>query len=597
MRAYYTLLVMFLVLGTQVVKAQLRNKTTYHDKDKHNIKEFYQVSDTLRNILHGRYISYFLNGNIESKGQFTNNETTGVWEFFYETGNLKMRGILRHNSNYGVWEYFYENGQKSMEGTINGKTREGEWKMYYENGQLKDIGSYLQGKHTGSWKTYFEDGALKGEIDYVDDFGRYIEYYHSGKIYGEGPRLGLKNSGHWRYFAEDGTLSHEGEFVNGKKNGEWIHFFPSGKVHSRGMYENDLHEGIWYYFYENGQANKSGEFKAGVRQGEWRSYNENGVLHTTSTFINNEGTYTEYFASGKIRCTGTLKNDKREGKWEFFYESGKKEGDCEYKESHGLYYGYFPDGALQTKGQLEDDRKVGSWEIFERDGKLSGYYKPFYDDKDAAKEIANRATKNYGRTNASHTKGLSYFDPRINEFKGVIIAGNPLFTFIGRFPLAIEFYLQERLGHEFEFVGMRDPFFRADKDIAVSKNFERGYSIAIKQKMYNPLKVGMWYLGHEVRFTNLGHFINIASPLTPDNFFTASSSEQRIAWGGLLGYRIMRKNNAPGFTIDTFVSFNVGYRSFSVDPKYRTNFESIEQSKLLTTFNFGINFGNVFSFK
>ena len=32
---------------------------------------------------------------MDSKGQFMNNETTGVWEFYYETGNLKMRGILR----------------------------------------------------------------------------------------------------------------------------------------------------------------------------------------------------------------------------------------------------------------------------------------------------------------------------------------------------------------------------------------------------------------------------------------------------------------------------------------------------------------------
>ena len=45
-----------------------------------------------------------------------NNETTGVWEFYYETGNLKMRGILRQNSNYGLWEYFYENGQKKYGG-------------------------------------------------------------------------------------------------------------------------------------------------------------------------------------------------------------------------------------------------------------------------------------------------------------------------------------------------------------------------------------------------------------------------------------------------------------------------------------------------
>ncbi len=100
-------------------------RSTYHDAAKKNLKEVFQVRDTINNTLHGRYISYFLNGNIESKGQFMNNETTGVWQFYFETGNLKMRGILRQNSNYGLWEYFYENGSKSMEGTINGKNKEG----------------------------------------------------------------------------------------------------------------------------------------------------------------------------------------------------------------------------------------------------------------------------------------------------------------------------------------------------------------------------------------------------------------------------------------------------------------------------------------
>ena len=61
---------------------------------------------------------------------------------------------------------------------------------------------------------------------------------------------------------------------------------------------------------------------------------------------------------------------------------------------------------------------------------------------------------------------------------------------------------------EFEFVGIRDPFFKADTHIPVSKQFDRGYSISIRQKLYNQLKSGMWYFGQELRFTNEGHFVN-----------------------------------------------------------------------------------------
>jgi uncharacterized protein len=100
------------------VFAQGSMRQTYHALDKKSLKEVYEVKDTLKNIPHGRYISYYLNGNIESKGQFTNNETTGVWEFYYETGKLKMRGILFKGANYGMWEYFFESGKKSMEGIL-----------------------------------------------------------------------------------------------------------------------------------------------------------------------------------------------------------------------------------------------------------------------------------------------------------------------------------------------------------------------------------------------------------------------------------------------------------------------------------------------
>ncbi len=78
-------LVIILSLLPLTLLGQGVTRYTYHDADKINLKEVYQVKDTIQNVLHGRYISYFLNGNIESKGQFVDNETSGVWDFYYET--------------------------------------------------------------------------------------------------------------------------------------------------------------------------------------------------------------------------------------------------------------------------------------------------------------------------------------------------------------------------------------------------------------------------------------------------------------------------------------------------------------------------------
>jgi uncharacterized protein len=586
------LLFLLLIALPNVLFGQGFTRQTYHDPAKKNIKEVYQVKDTTTNTLHGKYISYFLNGKIESRGQFTNNETSGVWEFYYETGALKMRGILFKGANYGLWEYFFENGRKSMEGIIYGKNREGEWKTYYENGQVKEIGEYVDNKRTGVWKNYFEDGVLKGSIEYTDDFGRYVEYYHSGKVYGEGPRSGTKNVGHWRYFAEDGTLQSEGDFANGKKHGNWITYYPSGKIASQGSYQNDEQSGTWVYMFEDGKVSSTGEYVAGKKQGSWKSYGASGALKSEVNLSEGNGEYREYYPSGKLKVKGRMQDGKRQGKWEFYYENGVREGVCEYEKDKGTYYGYYPNGTLNTKGTLDGELKTGTWEIYNQDGKLSGYYKPFYENKKLAGEINSLAARSTTKKSASKSR-RSHFDERNNEFKGVIGATNPLWLAAGRIPFGIEFYLQERLGHEFEFIGIRNPFFKEDLEIAAGKQFERGYSIAIKQKLYNPLKAGMWYFGHEIRFTNLGHFVNQAPN---QKLFTFNAVEQRIQWGPMLGYRIMRKNNATGFTIDCFVSADVGYRNFDVDPFYESYFQDLNQSKLAMTFNFGLNLGHVFSF-
>lgn len=578
------------------VYSQGSTRQSFHDAGKKHLKEVYQVKDTIRNILDGRYISYYLNGNVESKGQFTNNETTGVWEFFYETGNLKMRGILRQNANYGLWEYFYESGQKSMEGNINGKHREGEWKTYYENGQVKEQGEYRENKRIGLWNFYFEDGVLKGEIEYADDYGTFTEYYHSGKILSVGPRMGLKNVGQWRFFAEDGTIHSEGEYVNGKKQGEWVNYHATGKTASRGKYENDLPVGHWEYFFDDGSVSSSGDFQEGKKTGYWKTLSDDKRVKSEITFEKGYGEYREYYASGKLKCKGRIHNDKKEDKWEYFYEDGKREGECEFQNGKGTYHGYYPNGNLQTKGTLDGDLKTGTWEIYENDGKLSGYYRPFYDDKKLGKEITTLAG-NSKKQPSTKRRNLTYFDARFNEFRGLILGTNPILSFAGTLPVAIEYYFQERLGHEFEFIGIRNPFFRSDRNISAGEQFERGYAIAVKQKFYNQLKSDIWYFGHEVRFTNVAHFVNDRLVTNPGTLVTFSASEQRIEYGPLVGYRVMKKNNGKGLTVDTFVSVNIGYRAFSVDRPYESYFTGVTKSKFATSFNFGFNLGHVFSFR
>ena len=575
---------------------------TYHDAAKKNIKEVYQVKDTFQNILHGRYVSYFLSGTIESKGHFVNNETSGVWEFFYETGNLRMRGILRQSSNYGTWEYFFENGVKSMEGMVIGRNKEGEWKIYYESGKLKEQGEYVNNKRSGLWTSYFEDGPKHGEAEYVDDNGRFTEYYHSGKVQAEGPKAGPKNVGRWRFFAEDGTLHSEGDYANGKKTGEWKYYYSSGKVSSIGNFEADEETGTWSYFFEDGTVSSSGDFAGGKKLGYWSVTNKDGSLKSEITFVDGAGEYREYYTGKKLKIKGRIVNGKNDGHWEYFSSDGKLEGECDFKEGKGMYKGYYPTGTLQTKGQMDDGLRVGTWELFEPDGSLSGYYKPFYENNELADEITSLINKSKNASAApaptrnARKNGFYYFQPRYPEYRSVIIGINPMLSFLGRMPLAVEFYNQQRLGHEFEFEGIRSPFFTSDSEVPEGTVYQRGYSIALKQKFYNELRTGMWYFGHELRLTNISYFNNVNYPQSPNTLITVSASEQRAEYGIMLGTRLMQHNNGDGFTIDASVGYDIGYRVFDADPMVIDEFASVNKNNFSQTFRFVLNFGYSFSF-
>jgi len=307
------------------------------------------------------------------------------------------------------------------------------------------------------------------------------------------------------------------------------------------------------------------------------------------------GEYREYFASGKLKVKGQLAEEKNQGKWQYFYEDGKLEGECNFDKGKGTYSGYYPSGSLQTKGLIENDLRVGTWELYEQDGKLSGYYKPFYDNNAAAKEIDRLLSKKTKSIPKERKRtGFDYFSPLYPEYHGVIIGGNPAFSFIGTMPFAIEFYNQERLGHEFSFEGLRDPFFTADSEVPKNRIFRRGNVISVRQKFYNPMKTGMWYFGHQVRFSNIGHFANI--DVAPQTTIIASASEQRAEYGVILGIRLMQRNDGNGFTLDMFTGYNAGYRSFDVEPLYNDNFASVDQSAFSQSINFGFNFGYSFSF-
>ena len=344
------------------------------------------------------------------------------------------------------------------------------------------------------------------------------------------------------------------------------------------------------------------KFLNGKKSVHWGLFYEDGISKGNVEFNNGTGAYKEFYKSGSVRLKGKIVDEKNQGQWKYYYENGALEGECDFLDGRGEYYGYYPEGTLQTKGIIDDNQKVGRWELYKNDGTLSGYYKPIYDEEMALSSpppATNKKKKSYG-VGAYKFKGrkFNYFSPKVNEFQGVIISLNPLASFIGRMPFGMEFYLQERLGHEFAFEGIRDPFYVLDPDVPIGEVFTRGYSISLRQKFYNKTAsgFGLWYFGHEIRFTNESHFANTRRIDFPDNIIRASASEQRVEYMVLAGYRLLQNTRSRGFTIDIFGGVGSGYRSFENDPNFGEVFDDLNQGSITFAYTFGLNFGYNFSF-
>jgi antitoxin component YwqK of YwqJK toxin-antitoxin module len=570
-------------------------RETYHDKEEKFLKETYYVTDTITNILEGPYTSYYLNGQMESRGQFVNNETTGSWEFFFETGSLKMRGDVRQNSNDGYWEYFYESGKKLMEGEVIDHQRSGEWIFYFENGQVKERGEYVANKREGLWKFFYENGTLLGQVTYTRNQGRLTEYYDNGQKKAAGPVVGSVKTGEWTFFSEDGYVAAKGFLSQGEKQGAWEYYHSNGTISATGEYTKDAESGEWSYFYPGGALQSKGVFTEGKKEGTWKIYYTNGNLLGEGNYQKGTGPYKEYYPSGALKLEGQMKDGMQDGFWKYYHESGTLEGQCTYEQGRGEYTGFHPGGSIKTKGIIEDGKKKGTWEIYEKNGDLAGYYKPIYDTKPPV--ISERVAVDYG-VGEYRFKGRKkgYFEPRLNEMKGLIVGFNPLMSLLGRVPLAIELYHQERLGHELEIEGIRDPFFKADNEVSLEETYTRGITGALRQKFYNDGgRMGLWYFGHEVRYSNLDHYANVA--VTPDVTEKQEAEEWKIEYSLLLGYRLMADKGGSGLTLDGYIGAGTGYRSFSVAEEHEEVFADLPQESVTLRISYGINIGYVFRLK
>lgn len=100
----------------------------------------------------------------------------------YRTYKYDLRDVL--HGKYISWS---DDGFKTSEGNYENNFREGVW-TFYGRGKLRSQGSYVKGEEQGLWKNYHNNGKVENEIHWVDGLkeGAFIEYDTFGIVINEG---------------------------------------------------------------------------------------------------------------------------------------------------------------------------------------------------------------------------------------------------------------------------------------------------------------------------------------------------------------------------------------------------------------------------
>ncbi|WP_017732228.1 toxin-antitoxin system YwqK family antitoxin [Nafulsella turpanensis] len=588
---------------------QSRKIIVYYDQNQKVVKEIFYVEDTLSMALEGPYSSYYVSGALREKGFYSNNQATGFWEYFYESGNPKMKGELKDGSNFGHWKYYYENGNLSMEGPIFDGQRQDFWTHYYENGSVKRQGKYLNNRMVGIWNYFYESqqggyGSLKAQAFYEDGKGTYKEFYPNGELKAEGLYIDGKSEGEWIFYHPNGAIEAKGSYLNGTRQGKWVYFHANGEKAAEGVYTDGLREGDWRFYHKNGQLSSEGKMQEGQKDGYWVLYNRWGDYKGEGNFVKGEGEYKEFHQNGRLKTIGMIKDDKNEGEWLYYYPNGRLEGKASFENGRGTYIGYYPDGSKNMEGLVENGQRVEVWKMYKKSGELSGFYKVYYEnDAPVYKIVEDKKEKEPEGSDKPEYRfkvtRFRNFEPKIGEFKALILATNPLAPLHGSLPVSVEYYIQERLGYDLQLTYLRKPFFQHHDLVQAGGEYYQGFSFAVKQKFYQPEdKLGMFYYGHEFRVSPIMHFHQTDNPsLGRDG--AVSMDELKVEYSVVFGNRITRDAGRKGVTLDVFLGIGAGYRyiskNYAEEELDESVFGNVSQRNFSVPIRFGFNLGYAFN--
>ncbi len=191
-------------------------------------KVYYHESDTGQYIL----LTYYANGQLQSRTPFTTKNKNGWGTTFYENGKVKDSIFYRDNIPTTTAYHFYANGSPATVGQHNelGK-RYGWWTCYDSLGRIIEKTEYIN--HDLKTTTYYFDtlGWMIREVIFneaTDEKVLVERNYKDSVLHGV-----------FKKYYETGVLAKAGEYANGQlKNTLWTDFYKNGQKFMEYTFEN-----------------------------------------------------------------------------------------------------------------------------------------------------------------------------------------------------------------------------------------------------------------------------------------------------------------------------------------------------------------------
>jgi antitoxin component YwqK of YwqJK toxin-antitoxin module len=221
----------------------------YYESGKLKIKRNYVNPRIYRQELDGETLEYYENGNLKTRKNYKIGLMIGEQEFRHEDGKLEKKYFINSNGIHGPFISYFEDGQieekcEYINGKLSGLREVYKSQLHgSSNYHIESRESHLNGFRNGKSETFGDDGKLKESGNYLND---------------------IKN-GVWKYFRRydsrtgkdfDNYLYKQETYKIGRLNGEVMEYYPNGNITMKVNYVEGNKRGILEFYNENGTLSR-----------------------------------------------------------------------------------------------------------------------------------------------------------------------------------------------------------------------------------------------------------------------------------------------------------------------------------------------------